>query len=152
MVRQSEKVVTLLLIPIDNHVRKIIPVTPKRMSMRVPLIPGSFLIPGLGLLFFPGPHCNHNSQHHRQQQQEGNIFFDTHRPPSPAKSRGLSTIRKINPGLPHQDCNETRDAFSTSLPSRFIIVRVSPFSSALHKDENAQTISTPSSRGTKGQQ
>ena len=68
MVRQSEKVVTLLFIPIDNHVRKIIPVTPKRVGMRVPLIPGSFLIPDLGLFLFPGPHCNHNRQHHCQQQ------------------------------------------------------------------------------------
>jgi hypothetical protein len=61
-------------------------------------------------------------------------------------------MRKIHPRLPHQDFNEARAAFSTSLPSRFIIVRVSTFLSALQKDENAQTISIPSSRGTKGQQ
>jgi hypothetical protein len=55
---------------------------------------------------------------------------------------------KIHPGFPHQDFNGAKDTFSTSLPSRFFIVRVSSFSSASHKDENAQTISTPSSRGT----
>ena len=47
MIRERQEVIPLLLVPIDHHIGKIIPITPERMGM------GISLEPGQGFHFFP---------------------------------------------------------------------------------------------------